>query len=176
MRKNYSTSAFISSIILFSLLIYSLFQNDIVFVTITSTFLIILVILSYKKWLNPEFFLLLPLVPIIYFIGSILDLFIEDLEYDGLLHFYASFTITYLFGSLRKKMPVINLKKENLIFYLLIIIFGITTGIFWEIFEAWADKFFPEYLKGGIEDVFSDLIFDILGIILSVLFIFKEKD
>ena len=120
-----------------------------------------------------EILFLMLLVSIIYSIGSIFDLFVSDLEYDGFLHFYSGFILAYLFGSLIKQRIKV-LSKNKFILCLTIIFFGLGVSIIWEIFEFYAGKFLPEYIIGDLTDIFSDLTFDSLGILLATVFIFKK--
>lgn len=104
-----------------------------------------------------------------------MDLFVSNLEYDGFLHFYAGFTVSYLFGSLIKKIRIKVFRKDKFILFLIFVLFGLSISIFWEFFELFAGKYFPEYVIGELTDTLSDLIFDSLGILLaSILIIFKK--
>ena len=165
----------LSLCLVFLLIIFSIFEQDIIFLSITISSLTFLSFLMVKKWLSSGILFLILLVSIFYSIGSVFNLYLSEFEYDGFLHFYTGFTVSYLFGSLIKKARTGILKRNKFIPFLSIILFGLSISIIWEIFEIFAGKFFPEYVIGELTDTLSDLIFDTLGILFAAIFLVFKK-
>src|SRR3989344_3205027 len=164
-------------LVLCLLSVYSISEQDIIFFTVSISSLSLLIILIIKKSLTTGLLFLMLLVSIFYLIGHIFNLFGADIEYDGFLHFYSGFTISYLFGNSIKKIWSKAFIKQRLALIFIVILFGITVSISWEIFELIVYKFLPEYVIGELTDTISDLIFDSLGILLAtILVIFKNNE
>ncbi len=95
-----------------------------------------------------------------------------------------SFALWYIFNS--NKSPIsFSLAKPNLaskiVLIIIIVSFAALTGVFWEIFEFIIDKItgYKNYsLKVAMqnyEDTVSDLIFDLVGALLSGIFLKFKK-
>src|SRR3989344_2128836 len=135
-------------LVLCLLSVYSISEQDIIFFTVSISSLSLLILLIIKKSLT-----------------------------TGLLFLMLLVSISYLFGNSIKKIWSKAFIKQRLALIFIVILFGITVSISWEIFELIVYKFLPEYVIGELTDTISDLIFDSLGILLAtILVIFKNNE
>jgi len=84
--------------------------------------------------------------------------------YDKIGHFIGSVTIALLgFASVMiiEQHSKLRLNKSHIVFF--IIIFTLSIGAFWEIFEFMIDKFFKIGYQYSLNDTMYDLIFDLMG-------------
>lgn len=95
------------------------------------------------------------------------------LKYDQFVHLFGFGAATLLCYELLAPMLTAKLKKGRLAF--LIVMMGLGVGALNEIIEFIAVLSIPETNVGGYENTAWDLVFDLFGALLALIFIFKYR-
>lgn len=178
-RQQYYWWANVSSgFILLGLLVFALLRVDWPHVVFILPLMLVHVVLSRRNMLSAGFFFLFPFVAFLATLGSkhTLNLYAESEMYDKLVHLVTAFVITYFIGSLFRFTPLGKLHTHAIYLFLIIFSFGLSVGVFWEIFE-WLYSFFSTIiLNESIGDVVTDLLIDAIGAaIAGVLLVRRVK-
>lgn len=111
------------------------------------------------------------LMAVLNFFGLYLGWYWQDWHYDKISHLLGGFFVgSVFFYFFQKKPTALDLKKNWLITFTLVLGFAALIGVGWEFLEFTLDqilgigqKVTPLIAQGNVADTIGDLLFDLLG-------------